>query len=77
MALKTKTTPKLTAVALSVDETADVIEELRRVFAQIQGPRKDDICYATQNRQDAVRDMANDVDVVDRKSTRLNSSHAT
>lgn len=49
---------------LSVDETADVIEELRRVFPDIQGPRKDDICYATQNRQDAVRDMAEDVEVV-------------
>ncbi|NVD05775.1 4-hydroxy-3-methylbut-2-enyl diphosphate reductase [Vibrio sp. JPW-9-11-11] len=49
---------------LSVDETADVIDELRRVFPDIQGPRKDDICYATQNRQDAVRDMAADVDVV-------------
>lgn len=34
------------------------------MFPEIQGPRKDDICYATQNRQDAVRDMANDVDVV-------------
>ncbi|EGU43549.1 4-hydroxy-3-methylbut-2-enyl diphosphate reductase [Vibrio ichthyoenteri ATCC 700023] len=49
---------------LSVDETADVINELRRVFPEIQGPRKDDICYATQNRQDAVREMAGDVDVV-------------
>ncbi|MDC5855006.1 4-hydroxy-3-methylbut-2-enyl diphosphate reductase [Vibrio europaeus] len=49
---------------LSVDETADVIEELRREFPDIQGPRKDDICYATQNRQDAVREMATDVDVV-------------
>ena len=49
---------------LSVDETADVITELRRVFPEIQGPRKDDICYATQNRQDAVREMAGDVDVV-------------
>ncbi len=49
---------------LSVDETADVIAELRRVFPDIQGPRKDDICYATQNRQDAIRDMATDVDVV-------------
>ncbi|MEH0742071.1 4-hydroxy-3-methylbut-2-enyl diphosphate reductase [Vibrio cholerae] len=49
---------------LSVDETADVIDELRRVFPDIQGPRKDDICYATQNRQDAVREMAQDVDVV-------------
>ena len=49
---------------LSVDETADVIDELRRVFPDIQGPRKDDICYATQNRQDAVREMAEDVDVL-------------
>lgn len=49
---------------LSVDETADIIDELRRVFPEIQGPRKDDICYATQNRQDAVRDMANQVDVM-------------
>lgn len=49
---------------LSVDETADVIDELRRVFPEIQGPRKDDICYATQNRQDAVRSMAEKVDVM-------------
>ncbi|UJF19688.1 4-hydroxy-3-methylbut-2-enyl diphosphate reductase [Vibrio sp. SS-MA-C1-2] len=47
---------------LSVDETADVITELRRVFPTIQGPRKDDICYATQNRQDAVREMAEKCD---------------
>ncbi len=47
---------------LSVDETADVIDELRRVFPEIKGPRKDDICYATQNRQDAVRELARDVD---------------
>ncbi|CAH0532698.1 4-hydroxy-3-methylbut-2-enyl diphosphate reductase [Vibrio stylophorae] len=49
---------------LSVDETADVIDELRRVFPQIQGPRKDDICYATQNRQDAVRELAAQTDVM-------------
>ncbi|SJN53846.1 4-hydroxy-3-methylbut-2-enyl diphosphate reductase [Vibrio ruber DSM 16370] len=49
---------------LSVDETADVIDELRRVFPEIQGPRKDDICYATQNRQDAVRILAQQVDVM-------------
>ncbi len=49
---------------LSVDETADVIEELRRVFPEIQGPRKDDICYASQNRQDAVRILATQVDAV-------------
>ncbi len=49
---------------LSVDETADVIEKLRKVFPEIQGPRKDDICYATQNRQDAVREMAETVDIM-------------
>ncbi|WP_428771224.1 4-hydroxy-3-methylbut-2-enyl diphosphate reductase [Vibrio sp.] len=49
---------------LSVDETADVINALRQVFPDIQGPRKDDICYATQNRQDAVREMAEQVDVM-------------
>ncbi|MGO1297302.1 MAG: 4-hydroxy-3-methylbut-2-enyl diphosphate reductase [Vibrio sp.] len=49
---------------LSVDETADVIDRLREVFPDIQGPRKDDICYATQNRQDAVRIMASQVDVM-------------
>ncbi len=49
---------------LSVDETADVIDKLREVFPDIQGPRKDDICYATQNRQDAVREMAEAVDVM-------------
>ncbi|CAG19017.1 4-hydroxy-3-methylbut-2-enyl diphosphate reductase [Photobacterium profundum] len=49
---------------LSVDETADVIDQLRKVFPEIQGPRKDDICYATQNRQDAVREMAESVDVM-------------
>ncbi|MBV7300653.1 4-hydroxy-3-methylbut-2-enyl diphosphate reductase [Enterovibrio paralichthyis] len=49
---------------LSVDETADVIDTLRKVFPDIQGPRKDDICYATQNRQDAVRDLATQCDVL-------------
>ncbi|MDP4529750.1 4-hydroxy-3-methylbut-2-enyl diphosphate reductase [Alkalimonas delamerensis] len=43
---------------LSVDDTADVIEALRQRFPDIEGPRKDDICYATQNRQDAVRELA-------------------
>jgi 4-hydroxy-3-methylbut-2-enyl diphosphate reductase len=49
---------------LSVDDTADVIDALRIRFPAIDGPRKDDICYATQNRQDAVRDLATDCDVV-------------
>ncbi|MCG7497570.1 4-hydroxy-3-methylbut-2-enyl diphosphate reductase [Vibrio sp. Of7-15] len=49
---------------LSVDETADVIAKLREVFPEIQGPRKDDICYATQNRQDAIRDLASQADAM-------------
>ena len=49
---------------LSVDDTADVIDALRTKFPAIDGPRKDDICYATQNRQDAVRDLADKVDVL-------------
>lgn len=49
---------------LSVDDTADVIDALRQKFPKIDGPRKDDICYATQNRQDAVRELANDCDVL-------------
>lgn len=49
---------------LSVDDTADVIDALRERFPAIQGPRKDDICYATQNRQDAVRELANDCEVL-------------
>lgn len=49
---------------LSVDDTAEVIEALRAKFPKIDGPRKDDICYATQNRQDAVRDLASDCDML-------------
>jgi 4-hydroxy-3-methylbut-2-enyl diphosphate reductase len=49
---------------LSVDDTADVIDALRNKFPEINGPRKDDICYATQNRQDAVRDLADKVEVL-------------
>ena len=49
---------------LSVDDTADVIDALRSKFPEIHGPRKDDICYATQNRQDAVRDLADKVEVL-------------
>mgnify|MGYP000094301612 FL=1 len=49
---------------LSVDDTSDVINALRIKFPKIQGPRKDDICYATQNRQDAVRSIANEVDLL-------------
>ena len=49
---------------LSVDDTRQIIKALTERFPNIQGPRKDDICYATQNRQDAVRDLASHVDVV-------------
>lgn len=48
----------VTQTTLSVDETRDIIAALRERFPSIEGPRKDDICYATQNRQDAVKDLA-------------------
>ena len=48
----------VTQTTLSVDDTAQVIDALRLRFPHIQGPKKDDICYATQNRQDAVRELA-------------------
>ncbi len=49
---------------LSMDDTATVIDALRKRFPAIEAPRKDDICYATQNRQDAVRELAAEVDVM-------------
>lgn len=54
----------VTQTTLSIDDTAKVIDALRKKFPNIQGPRKDDICYATQNRQDAVRGLAERCDVV-------------
>lgn len=54
----------VTQTTLSMDDTARVIEALRARFPAIQGPRKDDICYATQNRQDAVRELSRKADVV-------------
>ncbi len=54
----------VTQTTLSVDDTARVIDALRERFPAIQGPRKDDICYATQNRQDAVKTLAEQADVV-------------
>jgi len=54
----------VTQTTLSVDDTARVIDALRARFPKIEGPRKDDICYATQNRQDAVRALARRCDVV-------------
>ena len=49
-----------TQTTLSVDDTRDIIAALRARFPNIQGPKHDDICYATQNRQDAVRDLVRD-----------------
>jgi 4-hydroxy-3-methylbut-2-en-1-yl diphosphate reductase len=54
----------LTQTTLSVDETTDIIAALRRRFPQIVGPSKADICYATQNRQEAVKDLADEACVV-------------
>ena len=54
----------VTQTTLSVDDTARVIDALRKRFPDIQGPRKDDICYATQNRQDAVKALARECDLV-------------
>ena len=53
-----------TQTTLSVDDTRSIIAALRERFPAIQGPRNDDICYATQNRQDAVRELAKGCDLV-------------
>ena len=53
-----------TQTTLSVDETRDIIDALRQRFPALHGPRHDDICYATQNRQDAVRALAQACDLV-------------
>tara|TARA_R110001599_G_scaffold145321_1_gene327588 strand:- start:38536 stop:39486 length:951 start_codon:yes stop_codon:yes gene_type:complete len=54
----------VTQTTLSMDDTAKVIDALRRRFPNIKGPRKDDICYATQNRQDAVKQLAGNCDLM-------------
>ncbi|MCC7516059.1 MAG: 4-hydroxy-3-methylbut-2-enyl diphosphate reductase [Pseudomonadales bacterium] len=54
----------VTQTTLSMDDTAKVIDALRARFPAIQGPRKNDICYATQNRQDAVKQLALECDLV-------------
>ncbi|WP_455365651.1 4-hydroxy-3-methylbut-2-enyl diphosphate reductase [Kaarinaea lacus] len=54
----------VTQTTLSMDDTAEIINALRQRFPNIQGPKKDDICYATQNRQDAVKQFARECDVV-------------
>ncbi|HJY31342.1 MAG TPA: 4-hydroxy-3-methylbut-2-enyl diphosphate reductase [Actinomycetota bacterium] len=54
----------LTQTTLSVDETNEIVEALRDRFPSIQGPPREDICYATQNRQDAIKEVARRSDVV-------------
>ena len=54
----------VTQTTLSMDDTQRVIERLREKFPDIEGPRKDDICYATQNRQDAVKQLAAHCDLM-------------
>ncbi|MBV1914473.1 MAG: 4-hydroxy-3-methylbut-2-enyl diphosphate reductase [Pseudomonadales bacterium] len=54
----------VTQTTLSVDDSQRVIDALRKKFPQIKGPRKDDICFATQNRQDAVKGMARECDLL-------------
>jgi 4-hydroxy-3-methylbut-2-enyl diphosphate reductase len=54
----------VTQTTLSVDDTAKILQRLRERFPAIEGPRRDDICYATQNRQDAVRTIAERCEVV-------------
>jgi 4-hydroxy-3-methylbut-2-enyl diphosphate reductase len=54
----------VTQTTLSVDDTRDVMEALAKRFPQINLPKRDDICYATQNRQDAVKDLAAQADLV-------------
>jgi 4-hydroxy-3-methylbut-2-enyl diphosphate reductase len=54
----------LTQTTLSLDDVAEIIEALKRRFPRVTSPAKDDICYATQNRQNAVKEMSERVDVL-------------
>ena len=54
----------LTQTTLAVDETSEIVDTLRERFPGLAGPRTDDICYATQNRQDAVRALATECDAI-------------
>jgi 4-hydroxy-3-methylbut-2-enyl diphosphate reductase len=54
----------VTQTTLSVDDAAEILAEVKRVFPQVKEPKQQDICYATQNRQDAVKVLAPSVDVV-------------
>ena len=65
LALKDSATATyVSQTTLSVDDTQSIILALKRKYPSIKGPKKDDICYATQNRQDAVKELANKSDVV-------------
>jgi len=59
-----RTASFVTQTTLSMDDTARIIDILRERFPEIEGPRKDDICYATQNRQDAVKRLASAHDLI-------------
>ena len=65
-----------TQTTLSIDDTKQIIDALRKRFPAIGGPRKDDICYATQNRQMAVKQMMDDIDLLIVVGAR-NSSNST
>ena len=54
----------VTQTTLSIDDTVEVIAALRKRFPEISGQKKDDICYATQNRQDAVKELAEECDLI-------------
>jgi 4-hydroxy-3-methylbut-2-enyl diphosphate reductase len=54
----------VTQTTLSVDDTAEIVETLRKRFPELASPRKEDICYATQNRQDAVKDLLRECDIL-------------
>lgn len=54
----------VTQTTLSMDDAGDIVDALRKRFPDITGPKKDDICYATQNRQDAVKLLVKQCDVV-------------
>jgi 4-hydroxy-3-methylbut-2-en-1-yl diphosphate reductase len=59
-----KTVAYITQTTLSVDETKGIIDRLRQRFPKLVGPPRSDICYATQNRQDAVKELAKTCDLI-------------